>query len=184
MKKTLRLIGINLAVLAVIAVVLFIGSEIYLRAKSSSPAKSFTAVGLPIYQKSDELTWEHKPESVIAEYPDGSGEPLAINCHGERGEQCREPGPLESILMMGDSFTFGINAKQSAIFPVLLDEKLGINTNVRNQGTIGYTLDQYAAYLNNYIFGASHELVSESYKPDLVVLNIFVGYDISELCRH
>lgn len=188
MKKILWLIVMNFLVLVIIVTVFFAGAELYLRAKNSSPAKSFTAVGLPIYQKSDELTWEHKPEASLPEYPAGSGEPLEINCRGERGEQCREPGPIDSILMMGDSFTFGINAKQSAIFPVLLDKKLGINTDVRNQGTIGYTLDQYAAYLNKNIFGpmdaAKINGSSEFYKPDLVVLNIFVGNDITELRRH
>lgn len=181
MKKILRILGINLLVLLGVALVLFFGAEIYLRAKVQSPAKTFTAVGLPIYQKSDATSWEHKPEVNIAEYPAGSGEALQINCRGERGEECREPGPLESVIMLGDSFTFGINAKQSAIFPVLLDKKLGINTEVRNQGTIGFTLDQYAAYLHNLIDERER---SGSQQPNLVVLNLFVGNDITELRRH
>lgn len=181
MKKILWLIVMNFLVLVITVTVLFAGAEIYLRAKNSSPAKSFTAVGLPIYQKSDELTWEHKPEASLPEYPAGSGEVLQINCRGERGEECREPGPLESVIMLGDSFTFGINAKQSAIFPVLLDKKLGINTEVRNQGTIGFTLDQYAAYIHNLVGERER---SGSQQPNLVVLNLFVGNDITELRRH
>lgn len=181
MKKILRILGINLLVLLGVGLVLFFGAEIYLRAKASSPAKTFTAVGLPIYQKSEATSWEHKPEVSIAEYPEGSGEALQLNCRGERGEECREPGPLESVIMLGDSFTFGINAKQSAIFPVLLDKKLGINTEVRNQGTIGFTLDQYAAYIHNLV---NERERSGSQQPNLVVLNLFVGNDITELRRH
>lgn len=184
MKKVLRLIAVNLLVLALVAAVLFVGTEIYLRVKNVYQARSITAVGLPMYQKSEAVTWEHKPETssantpALKEYPAGSGEELSLNCRGERGAQCRAPSAIETVVMLGDSFTFGINVKQSAIFPVLLDEKFGINTDVRNQGTIGYTLDQYAAYLNENI------LNNKDFKPDLVVLNLFVGNDITELRRH
>lgn len=181
MKKIARIVLVNFSVFIILLLVLFAGTEIYLRVKNTAITKTFTAVGLPIYQKSDVVSWEHKPGATIPEYPPNSGEMLSLNCRGERGDICSESSSTKSVLMLGDSFTFGINIKQSAIFPVLLNKKLGITTHVRNAGTIGYTLDQYAAYIHRDLTEAKKR---SAIKPNLVVVNIFVGNDITELRRH
>lgn len=147
--------------------------EVYLRVNNALNFDSETAVGLEIYTNSPEMGWEHIPNTKFADY---EGEDLTINAFGHRDTV--KPEVENSILMLGDSFTFGINAKQSDIFPVLIDEELK-KYDLYNEGTIGYATDNHAAYLNKYILNADQIV-----KPDLVVLNFFVGNDVTELRRH
>ena len=147
--------------------------EVYLRFNNALNFDSETAVGLEVFVDSEEMGWEHVPNTKVADY---EGEDLIINAVGHR--DTLKPDTEKSILMLGDSFTFGINAKQSEIFPVLIDDELE-DHDLFNQGTIGFTTDNHSAYLNKYILNGDPIL-----EPDLVVLNFFVGNDVTELRRH
>jgi hypothetical protein len=164
---------VNLAVLVVFAVIAVGAYEVYLRVNNALNFDSKTAVGLPIFTDSEEMGWEHEPNSLIEDY---NGENLVINAFGHRDTVKLDAE--KSILMLGDSFTFGINAKQSEIFPVLIDEELK-GYDLYNEGTIGFTTDNHSAYLNKYVLGDDKVI-----EPDLVVLNFFVGNDVTELRRH
>jgi hypothetical protein len=156
-----------------LAALVVVAYEVYLRINSALNFDSETAVGLEIFVDSEEMGWEHIPNSKVEDY---EGEDLIINAFGHRDEVQLDAD--KSILMLGDSFTFGINAKQSEIFPVLIDEEL-TDYDLYNEGTIGFTTDNHSAYLNKYVLNEDKVL-----EPEMVVLNFFVGNDVTELRRH
>jgi len=103
---------------------------------------------------------------------------VKINGKGLRGPEYpyqKEPG-VYRILVLGDSFTAGLQVPQEQTFPSLLEARLRQQypqaaIEVINAGVIGYGTDNELAYFTNEGY---------KYRPDLVVLALFTGNDITD----
>jgi len=173
----------NLAVLCSTLLLLFLAGEVFARFYFSKSIA--TNESLKIYQNSTSVTWEHKPDANATHGPGDPPPEIHINNYGMRGPNItlEKPANTRRILLLGDSFTFGMIVDQEKIFSHLLEKKLndeltpltGKNYGVLNFGTIGYTTDQQ--YLQLQEKGLQ-------FKPDIVVVNFFAGNDPSEFRRH
>lgn len=117
-----------------------------------------------------------KPHSKFRLVSSKSGEydvPVSINNFGFRGKDIsleKKPDTLR-IMAIGDSFTFGVGAKDDETIPVLIEQGLnakGIKTEMINAGFGNYSpILHYLRLRDEYI----------EFKPDLVIL----FYDFSDL---
>lgn len=156
--------------LFLIAAILFGGFEAYLRFSGVEEAEAKTVFELPIYESSLATSWYHASDLTYTDY---FGEDLKINSLGFRDEDPDREKPI--ILMLGDDFTFGRDVAQSKIFSSILDENLD-GFDLWNAGIIDYSALQYVAFLSENLVSSNTDL-----QPELVVINLFVGDDISEL---
>lgn len=177
--KVLKVVLINLLVLIFVAIFIMIAGEIFLRIYRHIDTKTDNAVGIGIYQSDDLNTWEMKPFSKAI---NGYGDPrptIYINNIGLRDDDFTYNEKQQNVLMIGDSMTFGTGVNGDETFPEILQSKLkvkyGTDWNVINAGHIGYTIDNYYLLLKKY-----YEIV----KPKVVVINLFMGNDITELRKH
>jgi len=82
---------------------------------------------------------------------------VVINSEGERDLQFTARGPRSNwkIITLGDSFTFGEGVGYKDCYPTLLETRLraahGLDVQVFNQGTPGYSLQQSAGRLGQII---------------------------------
>jgi lysophospholipase L1-like esterase len=93
---------------------------------------------------------------------------IATNSLGLRGP---EVGPKRGlrILALGDSFTFGVGARQEETWPARLAELLGAE--VLNAGAPGFGVPDAVAWYERY--GAQLD-------PDVVVLAVFLANDLQD----
>jgi lysophospholipase L1-like esterase len=103
---------------------------------------------------------------------------VKINGKGLRGlEYAYEPAAdTYRVLVLGDSFTAGLQVPEAGTFPRLLETRLQAefpqtNIEVINAGVIGYGTDNQLAYFTDEGY---------KYQPDLVVLAFFTGNDITD----
>jgi GDSL-like Lipase/Acylhydrolase family len=164
-----------------IVVALFFGiGEIGFRLFGSSHERTISGVGIAIYQPSATDVWEHKPGAFDK---NGYGDPppeISIDSIGLRDWEFKpEMAQGKNILMLGDSFTFGTGLWAKDTFPKLLEQqiraKYGTDWRVWNAGVVGTTIDDYYMNLKKYY---------PILKPKIVVVNTFVGNDVTELGRH
>lgn len=102
-------------------------------------------------------------ETEIVKY---SKEP--INNEGFRSVEAKEyPGKKPKILLIGDSFTWGLAA--NPITSSFADELLLKGNVVYNMGVVGVDPAQYMAVAEKYI---------PILKPDVVIVNFYMGNDI------
>ena len=77
------------------------------------------------------------------------------------------------ILILGDSFTFGIGVENNETYPKVLESKLNLNYDekieVINAGMTAWGTDQELAFLKTE---------GLNYDPDLVVVGFFIGNDV------
>ncbi len=152
----------------------FGGLEVFLRYEKNFHQDTVSAVGIPIYQPDALNTYAHKP-GAFAENGYGVPTPeIHINNIGFRDENFEANNWDKNILMLGDSFTFGTGVDQEDTFSEILESQLGERWKVWNAGHIGYSIDNYYLLMQKY---------AELMKPDLVIMNIFVANDITELRR-
>lgn len=83
-----------------------------------------------------------------------------------------------TILMVGDSFTYGHKVNDLDTYPSKVEELLltqGYDVNAYNAGVSGYSTDQEYLYVHNNI---------ETIQPDLVVINLHENdiYDVNDNC--
>ena len=141
-----------------------------------------TAVNLEIFEENDTYVWGHHPGAL--DY-NGYGNPtpeVRINKLGFRDDEIlkNKPSNTKRVLVLGDSFTFGMGVNHSEIYTEVLERLLneqedGIKYEVLNMGAIGYTTD------NQYLLLKEKGLILE---PDYVIIGLFVGNDITEMRRH
>jgi lysophospholipase L1-like esterase len=111
------------------------------------------------------------------EYP-GTTVPLNINSLGLRGEEVTlaKPSETKRILVLGDSYTFGVYVANDETYPAVLQTLLrqeGKQVQVLNAGYAdGWDPDEHYAWLLNR---------GLQFQPDLVIYGFFAGNDISEL---
>jgi len=99
------------------------------------------------------------------------------NSHGFRDRERtyrKNPGVFR-IVVLGDSFTEGIQVRLDKVFPSVLERQLNAEGNIRyevlNLGITSFGTDQEYLALQHY---------GLRYDPDLVVLAFFTGNDIRE----
>jgi lysophospholipase L1-like esterase len=84
------------------------------------------------------------------------------------------------ILVLGDSFTVGLQLPEAETFPKLLEAQLNrynpqTKFEVINAGVIGYSTDKQLAYFSQEGY---------KYQPDLVILAFFIGNDLTDNIWH
>ena len=86
------------------------------------------------------------------------------------------PTAERTMLVLGDSFTFGMNVQDSQAFPDRMASMLapagGQQWKVLNAGVFGYGTDNEAAWLEEYGW---------QQKPTVVVVGFFVGNDVKDV---
>lgn len=125
------------------------------------------------HRKHPVLGWEMIPNQEAYTF----GVPVTINSNGLRGEEFRiqKDPDIFRILILGDSFTFGVLLRNDQIYPTLLKDILK-NYNpeqkweVINGGVQRYSLYQELDYL---------KLKGLQFNPDLVIIG-FVNDDIGK----
>jgi len=100
---------------------------------------------------------------------------VSINPLGMRGA---DPGPKAPgtvrILALGDSFTFGVGAREDQTYPARLQEALrarGIPAQVLNAGAPGFGIPDEAAWFRRY---------GRDLRPDLVLVAAFLANDLQD----
>ncbi|HEY5714588.1 MAG TPA: hypothetical protein VIT68_04530 [Candidatus Gracilibacteria bacterium] len=174
MRKLLKIVLANLLFFLIFGLVALAFLEGGLRVFRSMDDTSVSAVGIPIYQSDERHTYSHIPGAIAR---NGYGEPtpeIRINNLGIRDEDFDETSPKKNILMLGDSFTFGTGVGQEETFSEILETDLGSDYDVWNAGHIGQSIGNYYLWLKKY---------AALMKLNAVVVNIFVGNDITELRR-
>lgn len=166
----------------VILLIFFIIAEGISRIAFKNTSEGPTAVNLQIFEENDKYVWGHLPGAVDYHgYEDPTPE-IRINKLGFRDDELFQSKPQNTkrILALGDSFTFGMGVRHENIFTEQLEAILTRNDEnnrfeVVNMGAIGYTLDQQLLLLKE------KGLLLE---PDAVIVNFFVGNDVTEFRRH
>jgi len=79
-----------------------------------------------------------------------------------------EKRPRHRIALMGNSFTFGHEVRYEDTWGAMLEQQLGLDTQVLNFGVTGYGLDQM--YL-------SYDQKVRGWKPDLIILGL-ISHDL------
>ncbi|HEV8632037.1 MAG TPA: GDSL-type esterase/lipase family protein, partial [Thermoanaerobaculia bacterium] len=101
---------------------------------------------------------------------------VAINGYGMRGREAagrREPGVLR-VLVLGDSFTFGVGAAEDETYPARLEAHLreaGVRATVANAGAPGYGVPDEVAW---------YERWGPEVAPDVVVIAPFLANDLQD----
>jgi hypothetical protein len=100
---------------------------------------------------------------------------VSINKQGLRGAEIgtKSPGTLR-VLALGDSFTFGVGAREKDTFPVRLQEILrsrGIRAEVLNAGAPGYGAPDEVAWFERW---------GRTLAPDVILVAVFVGNDLQD----
>jgi hypothetical protein len=159
--------------LVVFFIICFI-AEVCARAVLKYSPEGGTAVNLKIFEASDVYGWGHNPGSVANN--------ININSFGFRDDEVTltKSEGTKRILVLGDSFTFGMSVKKPEVYTEVLEKMLnerndGTTYEVINGGAIGYTTD------NEYLLLNEKGL---TLNPDIVVLAFFAGNDVTEIRRH
>lgn len=100
---------------------------------------------------------------------------VAINRQGLRGPELeRLPRGGLRVLVLGDSFAFGVGAEQGESYPARLEEVLrsrGVRAQVLNAGVPGYSVPDAVTWF------AAH---GKALAPDVVLLTVFTGNDLQD----
>lgn len=99
---------------------------------------------------------------------------ISINTAGMRDKEyalAKSPG-RKRIVVLGDSFTSSCGVEHAEAFTEIMEEKLLKNTEVLNFGVNGYGPAQELLLLQKQAM---------QYRPDLVVMVIFVGNDFDDI---
>jgi lysophospholipase L1-like esterase len=100
---------------------------------------------------------------------------VSIDREGLRGPEIglKTPGTLR-VLALGDSFTFGVGARQRETYPARLQEILrsrGVRAEVLNAGAPGYGVPDEVAWFERW---------GRPLDPDLILVTVFIGNDLQD----
>lgn len=145
-------------------------------------------LSVQIYEKSTYTPWRHKPNSagrMVSPYGKEYDVPVKINSYGLRGDDFSMAKGKNShrLLFLGDSFTFGAGVKLEDTYSKKLEALLnkGKSGSYRYEsinagfGDGGYTTDVQYLYLREK---------GLKFKPDTVVVGVFIGNDISDMSKN
>jgi lysophospholipase L1-like esterase len=101
--------------------------------------------------------------------------PVSIDREGLRGPEIgtKAPGTLR-VLVLGDSFAFGVGAREGETYPAQLQEVLrarGVRAEVLNAGAPGYGVPDEAAWFERW---------GKPLAPDVVLVTVFLGNDLQD----
>ena len=119
--------------------------------------------------------WRHLPGIAKSGFFWGANEPATTNSHGWRDAETSyaKPEGMRRIVVVGDSFTFGVRVDYGQRFTEMLEDELEA-TEVINLGANAFGTDQELLVLR-------HEGLR--YEPDVVLLVAFLGNDLADI-RH
>jgi len=129
--------------------------------------------GIGAFEYSELLGYRHAPEfEGYAVRPGVFITPVQINHIGLRQANFEDQMQYPTrLLILGDSFAFGLGVKEESAFVSLMQAELNLeNIGVLNGGQTGYSGEQEVR------FGIS--LVPDL-KPDIIILNLYPGNDIA-----
>jgi hypothetical protein len=120
--------------------------------------------------------FQYNPPNFLP--PDAQGRPIPLHFRTDSRLNRNLNDETFTVLMLGDSFTYGHMVAGRNSMPGQVETKLiraGYNVNVLNAGVSGYGTDQM------YVFGLR---IVKKFKPDLVVVNVHVTdvYDNNDNC--
>lgn len=100
---------------------------------------------------------------------------VSINREGLRGPEIepKRPGRMR-ILVLGDSFVFGVGAEEPQSYPRRLEAMLrgkGVDAEVLNAGVPGYGFTEIAEWFERH---------GKRLEPDLIVVTAFLGNDFED----
>lgn len=113
---------INVTIVCCILFAGFLGFEAYFK-KNLYIESSSSAVNLPIFQESKYRSWDMKPNTRVLH---GYGEPkpeVNINSNGLRDNEIPKEKQKKRVLLLGDSFVFGMGGRQSQTIARFLNVK-------------------------------------------------------------
>ena len=130
------------------------------------------SMSMNMYYKADPVTgFAHEP-SAVGRSPTGI---LAIaNSQGFRDNvvTVQKPPGTQRILVLGDSFTVGVNVEMEESFPQVLERMMNESSDtpveIINAAVGGFDPFQYAQYFEHH---------GSKYSPDEVMVGFFVGND-------
>ncbi len=126
-----------------------------------------------IHQYDPLLGWRLVPGSSGVEKRTEFESVYKINAQGFRDDKdysFENESGKKRVIVLGDSFTFGIGVENAKTIPKLL-EKMG-DYEVLNFGSSGYDVVQYFLILKE---------MGMKYNPDAVVFDIYLGNDIEDV---
>ncbi len=121
------------------------------------------------------LKANYKAKSPSMEFP-GQLVNISTNSLGLRGKETtiKKPDGIKRILILGDSYTFGVYCEDNDVYPAILEtlyDKEGLNVEVLNAGYAdGWTPDEHYAWLVNR---------GMKFMPDIIIYGFFIGNDIT-----
>lgn len=151
-----------------------LGTEIALRTVYRDQDVTGTYWGLHAFEPDDVLGYRHAAGYRGRVYRSGVFDcPVEISAYGLRqagvGSQIEYP---RKILLLGDSFTFGLGVREESTFASLMQSSLNPEAiGVINAGQTGYSAEQEA------MLGMR---LAPVMKPDVIILCLFLDNDIKE----
>lgn len=130
------------------------------------------AMATNMYYRADPITgFAHEPKAV-GRYPTGIR--AVANSRGLRDHEVslEKPPNTRRILVLGDSFTVGVNVEMEDAYPQVLERMMNEASDtpieIINAAVGGMDPFQYAQYFEHY---------APDYSPDMVIVGFFVGND-------
>src|SRR5262249_16245798 len=122
-----------------------------------------------------QLGWRNVPNLKFVT----NGKPGSTNSQGFRSFEypIERENSRKRVLVLGDSFTWGLGVANEDIFPRVAEKTLrtaNINVDIINTGVSGWGNDQEYLYFVHEGF---------RYKPDIVVLAFFIINDPADNCN-
>lgn len=136
-------------------------------------------IAFPLLYQPDEYCATRLKSHLNVRYIEEGAAIVRTNSAGFRDEEWskeKKKGEYR-IAVIGDSFCEAIQVPREKSLCYLLEQKLvdkGINANVLNFGVSGFGTAQEFEMLRHYVL---------DYKPDLVILGVFLGNDVGDNSR-
>jgi hypothetical protein len=177
MKILLKII-INISMLLISLFLILLIFEIVLRVffPIYAPVTKRNHSNVELMEYNSRFGWLHKKDLCTWIETSEYSTSISLNVNYLRGKlyKYEKPEGLKRILVLGDSFVFGLGVNDNETFSVKLEEMFnlaGFKTDVINMGVNGFGTDQEFLFLRDEGF---------KYSPDIVVCFLFVGNDIRE----
>lgn len=162
----------NTALLVGSSVLALVASEVV--ARTFVPSRT-TAGEAALFEYEPRLGWQFVPNGRSrVRIPDGHETLVVINEHGMRDGSYafeRPPG-VERVAVVGDSFLVGLGVEPADLLTARLAGRLRPGTEVMNFGVNGYGPIQELLLVADRV---------RLFRPDLVVLLLYLGNDLEDL---
>lgn len=177
MKKRSKLAVIGLIVFGILLA--FAAIETYFSLLSAQYIyKNLPGFGLKCFQKEDRYFSSLKPNSACHFTTGDYDVSLKTNNHGfisDKNIHLEKPPGIKRVAFIGDSYTMGQGVTQNLNYPSLIGNLLnqkGVKTEIINASMTGVGIDWYYLRLKEKVV---------SFKPDIVVVGIYLGNDLADL---